>query len=357
MKSVRPGIWILVAISVLLLGLLLWNFAARHTTEPRAERPQQQRPDQTLSEETPKPTQVQRREEATAQPSFTASAVAPSNGAAAAKLEQALRGRNVPIDFWGRLLDQSGGPIAGGTVQARVRQWGTVPGLATLSDADKYTVESGADGIFHITGVTGDVLAIETIQKEGYVLSAKADRSFNYLNRDSYLPDEQNPYVFRMWKLAASEPLKTIHTSKLIPYDGRPVWIDLAAGRILEGNTSQGDLKITLERSPLEIAVNRREPFDWHATITASAGGVVTSTDEFMYLAPTVGYKESLQISMPRTATNWTAIKQVPLYVKGRNGQLYGRATLEFRADYSGPTTGFTIDAAINLNGSPNLQP
>ena len=81
------------------------------------------------------------------------------------------------------------------------------------------------------------------------------------------------------------------------------------------------------------------------------------STREFVDRAPAEGYKESLEISMPRTATNWTAIKQVPIYVKGRDGQLCGRVTLEFRADYSGPRTGFTIDAAVNLNGSTNLQP
>jgi len=354
----RRGVWISAAVAVLLLAVLLWKSIKESSTGDAAEQPQQESVGQ-QSSAAPEPTQPRQQapNNVAAQVPGTAAAGSQPAGSSAEKLEQALRSRNVPIDFWGRLLDQNDAPIAGGTVQVRVRRWGTVPGLATLSDADKHAVETGADGMFHIAGVTGDVLAVERIHKEGYVLSPKADRSFNYLNRDAYLPDEHNPYIFRMWKLAASQPLKTTHASKLIPYDGRSVWIDLADGRIMEGDASQGDLRITLKRSPLEIEANRREPFDWHATITASSGGVVASTDEFMYLAPTEGYKESLELSMPRTATNWTAIKQVPLYVKGRGGQLYGRVTLEFRVDYSGPRTGFTIDAAANLNGSPSLQP
>lgn len=357
MKSIRIEIWILVAISILLLVLLFCKFAAKPSIERAAEHPQQENVNQQRSSAKTGPMQVRRAAAGGGTKALGTDTPGTPPIRSAEKLERALRERNVPIDFWGRLLDQYNEPIAGVAVEVRVRQWGTVPGLATLSDSGKFAVESGTDGMFYVGGVTGDVLAVETIHKDGYVLSLKADRSFSYLNRDTYLPNERNPYIFKMWKLMASEPLKAIHASKLIPYDGRPVWVDLSDGRITEGNASQGDLRITLERSPLEIAGNRREPFDWHATITVSSGGVIASTDDFMYLAPADGYKELLEISMPRAATNWTAIKQVPLYLKARNGQLYGRAILEFRADYSGPKTGFTIDAAVNLNGSTNLQP
>ncbi|MBI2924696.1 MAG: carboxypeptidase regulatory-like domain-containing protein [Verrucomicrobia bacterium] len=274
------------------------------------------------------------------------------------RLQLAASQMNVPISFWGLVVDQDNRPLAGARVVMSIRQWHAT----SLSDIDaafiRREVHTDGGGRFALADVSGDNVTLEIVEKEGYRLSPKAQKTFSYgQSPEPHSANPAQPFVIRMWKAQPSDLLRSFTVSRLIPYDGSAVWVDLLEGRLSEGTDPAGDLKITLEREPRDIPLARRDPFDWRATIEASSGGLKLAEDEFMYFAPADGYQDRVQIEMPATAQDWKPSKQVSLYVKARDGRCYARVTLDFRANYSGEKTGFTVEAAVNPTGSRNLEP
>jgi len=110
---------------------------------------------------------------------------------------------------------------------------------------------------------------------------------------------------------------------------------------------------VTLIRTPLQIKCGQQK-YDWTATIEAVDGGVVASTDEFMYRAPESGYEPKLTVAVSAQDPKWSAEGKVAFYLKSHGK--YGRVTAEFTTDYDRPKTGFRIDAYFNPTGSRNLE-
>jgi hypothetical protein len=102
---------------------------------------------------------------------------------------------NVPIAFWGKVVDQDGTPLVGADVKIHVRHWSLTPTLGTHGSALGFKSRTDSLGIFSISNVTGDVLGIDAITLEGYELSPKTVRAFNYA--EGSVANSTNPAVFR----------------------------------------------------------------------------------------------------------------------------------------------------------------
>jgi len=273
--------------------------------------------------------------------------------------EKANATHNIPVEFYGQVIDQNSNPVAGVKIDVTVRQ----QYVKSPTEYSGYDVEipmeasSEEDGRFVIQGKKGDSLHIDSIQKDGYQLSSQVRKTYGYVGTAiPFHPDSQNPVIIKMWKNAVSAQLISQDKDTRIPYDGTPVTFNLLTGQKNVDN-SAGDLRVTLIRNPLNIPSDYRNAFEWHATIEAVDGGLIQSDDEFMYEAPEEGYQPQIQIDMPTNAANWSNIYDISFYAKTRGGKVYSRVKFEFRVDSSKPQTGFTITSSANPNGSRNLQP
>jgi hypothetical protein len=276
----------------------------------------------------------------------------------ARQAETDVTGKNVPVNFWGRVIDQDGAPLAGVRIVMAVRQWHFRPPIGLDATFPKTEVFTDAGGQFQLIDAKGDNLVLESVDKAGYRLSSKMAKSFTYgESPERFFPDASSPVVIRMWKALPAEPLKTFRTSKMIPYDGTPIKVDLLEGKLVEGGDPGGDLIVRLERNPRDIAVTNRAPFDWRATILAGSGGIAPAGDELAHIAPLEGYGDRIEIDMPKSARNWSPVKEISFFIKGHDGKLHGLVKTEFRANYSGPKTGFSMEAFLNTNGSRIIQP
>lgn len=267
-------------------------------------------------------------------------------------MERFVEKKNIPVNFYGKVIDQDGQPVSNVRVVMHVRHpaYSPIVGLTTTYPI-KNTLTDTAGRFDWTSGVEGDVLSVESISKDGYLLSPKASNAFSPATGSF-----ENPVIIRMWKLGESANLISQDKDARIPYDGTPVVFDLLTGQKGSSN-SAGDLRVTLIRNPLNIASGYRNAFEWHATIEAIDGGLIQSDDDFMYEAPEDGYQPKIQIDMPTDANKWANIYDISFYAKTRGGQVYSRVKLEFRVDSPKPQTGFTITSAANPSGSRNLQP
>ncbi len=75
-----------------------------------------------------------------------------------------------PVAFFGKVVDQDGGPLAGATVDILLvkSHMSNAPTYDIVQESSNFQKESGADGRFEIAGVSGDALTVKGIVKEGY---------------------------------------------------------------------------------------------------------------------------------------------------------------------------------------------
>lgn len=261
--------------------------------------------------------------------------------------------QNVPIRFWGKVVDQDENPLAGVTVILSARSWG-VANLAQLNPSfEEFERATRADGRFELTDAKGDVLTVKKLLKEGYEASPKALQNFGYNISTNHVPDSNNPHVFRMWKKGPPQNLIVHRLSRVgIPCDGTPVTFDLFTNQKV---TSNGDLRIRLTRAPLQLA-SRDTKYDWTATIEVSDGGLIQSTDEFMLLAPIEGYSVVETIAVPKDDPAWSPYLRKQFYVKLRNGTAFGKINISLATDYQPPPAGLTMEVTLNPTGSRSLE-
>ncbi len=257
----------------------------------------------------------------------------------------------MPIDFYGRVIDQDSNGVVGALVKASVRHWALTDTKAPPPDEGQYHFQrvTGGDGRFQIDGETGDAIYVEGVEKAGYELSPSTYRNYGPSSGSLELP-----VIFKMWKRSEGQTLISHYIARTaIPVDGQPVQFDLFDGKKV---ASGGQLIVRVERNP-QILPAGYNAYDWRAVIEIPTGGLVASSDEFMYQAPDTGYQRAYTVEMPSSATNWANTLAQRFYIECEGGKYYGNLGVEMPTFHSPPPIVLNLSIALNPNGSRNLQP
>lgn len=262
-------------------------------------------------------------------------------------VKQYIESQNAPIVFYGKVIDQDSNALAGAKVKIGIRHW-TMPDPAVLLAGSKeiYLEQtSDADGRFKFDGATGDGFGVG-ITKDGYELEQ------NKYGSGPKAGSVENPVIFKMWSTNIHERLiggeKTFH---IIP-DGRPYFINLTGGTIAESGA--GDLTVWVKR-PARITQGQR--YDWSCEVDITNGGLLSTSDSAMYLAPTEGYIPSFQFEQTIDSGWGDSTGPRRFYVMLNNGREYGRFTIELYAYYNAQIPGLIrLSYAINPSGSRILR-
>src|SRR5436190_13831908 len=76
---------------------------------------------------------------------------------------------NVPVSFYGKVVDQDSNSLSGVKISASVRHW-FQPDILAFAYGAKFiriTEETDQHGRFKFSGVSGDTLGIEGVYKDG----------------------------------------------------------------------------------------------------------------------------------------------------------------------------------------------
>jgi Carboxypeptidase regulatory-like domain len=134
----------------------------------------------------------------------------------------------VPIQFYGKVIDENSEPVAGANVHF---QW------TDLSDKGTAVAETATDssGRFSLDGVKGKRLSVR-VTKEGYYASQTASyKSFEFSNPGEniyYEPDSANPVLFQLRRRGIGAQLIKRSVKVVLPGDGTNAKIDLTGGKI-----------------------------------------------------------------------------------------------------------------------------
>jgi hypothetical protein len=235
-------------------------------------------------------------------------------------------------DFYGKVVDQYGNPVVGAIVKGNVM----LDSLQT-SREEAHTTETDRMGFFQFTGLHGASLGL-TINKEGYEM---ANRGQSYKGASGQITSTSDRAIFTMWKPRGAEQMKHVAIESQIPYDGK--------------KANDGDLRISVLRSPLELKPGLLRPYDWQVNIQLINGGIIEEDDTYPFWASADGYQPYFEASMDANRRPWRPEFIQNFYFKNSQGQ-YGLLFINLSTSSKDPETGITIEAWINPSGSQNLE-
>lgn len=236
---------------------------------------------------------------------------------------------NVPIEFYGKVIDQNGVGVPGVKVRAYVSSYDEsfIFHLKTAQVGDeqkKVQVEviTASDGLFCIKNMKGRILHLTDFSKEGYRSLSEDNGSFVYdpSLQNLFHPDAQRPIILHMWKSGPTEPLIKAEKNYSIEANGSVYTIDLLKRKIVMGNAAQGDLRVQVKR-PTQIS--RKAPYQWSFTVDAVDGGIVETNDIFPLQAPSSGYESGYEYVMDPSQSKWADALKKRFYIRTRGGKLY----------------------------------
>lgn len=336
----KPRILIGGSIAFVLAAIAIWFCTASPPASTTATTPQQP-----LSSETQAPTPS---------PSAVTVPTPPAKGKEQVMSEALATLNQQPIDFYGKVVDQNGAPVAGAKVSGGVMvqtQWmnGTIGNHQTISDAA---------GLFSFKGLAGRDISI-WIEKPGFEFeNMKQQTLFKYSllspERERHKPNAEAPVTFAMWRKQRAEPLVSGNKFLGIKADGTPFTINLASGRKSEGRFADGDLVVSIVQ-PAQISDGQK--YDWSFTVEAIGGGVVEAADTpYLNEAPADGYNPQISQEVRAADREWSEVARKTFFVKSRDGTQFARVNAEIRSNYQGAAV-FSIRYLVNPKpGSRNLE-
>jgi hypothetical protein len=260
-----------------------------------------------------------------------------------------VEGNNVPINFFGQIVDQDSNSLAGVDVKFGIQQL-TAPDPASMELGSKeisFERITGPDGRFEINGMKGESLDLKSIYKDGYEVEP-TKRGFGPADGSS-----ENPVIFKMWSTNIHEQLIRGQKSFHIIPDGRPYFINLTDDTISE--SGQGDLKVWIQYTNQVV---HGQLYDWSAEIDVVNGGLLEEPlGSAMYQAPADGYVPAFQLQGQIKGGQRGEIGERLFYLLLKNGQEYGQMSIDLYAPFNEQVPGLIrLSYAINPSGSRILR-
>jgi hypothetical protein len=268
--------------------------------------------------------------------------------------------QNVPVYFYGLVVDQDTNPVQNVTVDIEVSQWLVDQTTAVTEKTTRLQKQTGPDGRFEVSGMTASVVTVKGFTKEGYEPEMRKPRYGDYGAQSTGF---DHPAVFNLWSTNFHEQLITGNKSFEIVPDGRPYLINLMEGTISQSGT--GDLKVWIQYTNQVV---RGQICDWSAEIQVTDGGLLEVTQAVMnsgffpdppfamYSAPGGGYVPSFRLAAQIRGGQEGEIGNRYFYLRLNGGKEYGRMSINLFAPYGRLHPGLvSIAYAINPSGSRSL--
>ena len=251
----------------------------------------------------------------------------------------------VPINFYGKVLDQNMRPVAGARIHL---QWSTIEAAEGTAFGEAF---SDKRGLFALTGRHGKVLLVR-VEKDGYYTgdrgSAFVPFEFAYPSSpDYYELDASNPVIFHLRKKGQGAKLIDKAVELSLP-GNKTARMDLMAGHC----TPEGTLQIQPNKPDRQAMIGR---YAWLVKLSMADGGLIGNNDKFPFLAPENGYVPAVVLDMTDTSgPTWRNSLTKSYYFHLSSTNTYGRMTV----DTLGGTSHVYLDYSYNPTpGNRNLEP
>lgn len=247
-------------------------------------------------------------------------------GGRAGKILSMAQSRNLPIDMYGKVIDQHSQPVEGAQVYMMVAGGGTyAPGSGPVR------VSTNAEGIFRVQA-RGQDISIDAVKhpqlaplrlRIGEAISssrrllATDSTGEEYSWRSHTAPDK--PFIIHVWRVEKFEDVKS----------GSGGYYPVPNG---EASEKRG-IVASCKRDPKEPNTHwRHQKGSWSITFRPIDGGIQETDDIYLNEAPESGYQKELTVSMKRGDPDYKPNIQPArrYYYTAYNGKWYGAFSATF---------------------------
>lgn len=272
-------------------------------------------------------------------------------GGRTGKMVSMARARNLPIEMYGKVIDQHGQPVAGAEVYMMVAGGGSLspgsgPVRTNTDEAGLFRVQAKGQDI-SIDAVNHPQLAPLRFAVGKAVSGTKrllaVDRYGKEYNWRRYTTRDK-PFVINVWRVEKFEKV-ALNSGYLEPVPG---------GKPEE----HAGVVVTCERETKEPNVHwRHQKGSWSITFRPIDGGIQETDDLYLNEAPESGYQPELTVAMNRGDPDYKVNIQPArrYYYTAHNGKLYGSFSATFDPYMEDDSCSIQVAFKYNSNGSRNL--
>lgn len=265
------------------------------------------------------------------------------------RLSEVVEAFSKDIELWGEVVDHAGKPMDGAVVALVLRKAYLSPEGGLGERVETFELRTGADGRFRIVDKVGYLVAVDSIEKEGYFLASRQRTDFDFRDGSWSRPTQSMPYRFIMIEKSQDMDL-SFYEYKLSPnWNGEPIWLDLQDGTVGEG----GDILILARRSQL---VDGR--YDWALSLEIPGGGIVEAAkSESIMIAPDREvYKPKWEVAHKRDSVGYKGGLSADFFIKTKQ-QKFARLNLRATPDLIGSNIrSLFLRIFVNDSGGRVLQ-
>lgn len=262
------------------------------------------------------------------------------DAAVSAAMEKAAKELDVPVSFYGKVLDQYGEPVEGALVELHLTHYDPVNAPRGYFSAVKtILVSTDGVGLFVVANERGSGLSVNTISKADYefVRSQNKNSGFAYIRlyNDRHIPDKAKPVLFHLRKMGATtfllKGMELINSFAVRP-DGKPVVVEFSNDR----NFFAPDTAEPFPGFAVTASLDK-ETRDWVLTFKGKhKGDRVALLDQIVYEAPAQGYEPSaeLRVSLQENPVKgrgptYPHSKEAYLVVRSEKPETYMRVAMQ----------------------------
>lgn len=285
-------------------------------------------------------------------------------GRRAADIFESYRESEGNIQFYGKVIDQSGASVEGAIVRISMPIQEAIDGPLI---ARSQSILTDSNGCFEISAgalkmheLKGHDLIIEGIRRNGYesevITSETRGYSYSLSNSKRFIPNSLNPIIYHMRKkgrcaFLLEEPYWTYHIP--LPTSNVTSGYDFIQKRSIQNvdKSSNNDGSLICDIN-VNVESNTNSAL-WRITIfPGNANGGIQVSDKLLYEAPEQGYLAESHISW----TNLGRVKTQYLYLKSRDPAIYTRVEIDY---VNAGNDAFLLDgkSVTNPYGDRNLEP
>jgi hypothetical protein len=260
-----------------------------------------------------------------------------------------LERANVPIRFYGKVVDQEGAPLEGVKVNFRVVRSGALNLLGGIdSDTSPGQTQSDARGLFSVEGHKGINIAVERLEKGGYRETKGIRRVFGYSSTpEVFSPDPSKPVTFVLGRNDLAGKIKKTRWKLSVVWDGVPRSYDIDSGM----PNGSGELVLTALKNTPTLP----DRADWSLEISCRGGGIVAVDQGAGFVAPIAGYSEKVGWRSEVKWRNFRSGVTEQVFVRRHNGA-HARLSISIYAEPTREKNSLIVDCFIAEDGGRILE-
>ena len=253
---------------------------------------------------------------------------------------------NIPIIFYGRVVDQDSKPLAGVQIMPQVkRSTNLVEHYAEVDPVTKcQPVFTDASGHFVIQGYRGYLLDF-SLTRDGY-RGWGGGASYDRRLPDCHKPNANKPVEFML--ISDDLPMAERVYSKILSFvwNTGPVTVDCGP--------TVGSMVLTPTRNGMNPA-SKRQAFDWSVDVLATGFGMVLLTEKTPKVVPTDGYDPSHRYNNRREVKEWPSRVRDQYAIRTADGK-YGLMELQLFGDGEDNGVSGNVTIYLNKSGARNID-